>query len=78
MNPQEPNKSRSFTCAGCGDSYKTSTTQEEKESEFEQLYGHKMKESSQAVVYGAFEEVVSVCDHCFSLILIQKEGEKTE
>ena len=53
--------SRLFTCAQCGYTYNTSSTQEEIESEYTELYGHSLAESD--------EDNLSVCDDCSDEIL---------
>lgn len=49
-------KRRQFVCAGCGWEFNTETTEEEKNKEFYDEYGHSEKDSD--------EEVVSICDNC--------------
>ncbi len=57
--------SREFECAGCGVIYQTSTSVEDIEEEYKEIYGHSIEKSE--------EENMSVCDECFKLI-IQTKG----
>lgn len=49
-----------FTCAGCGRTFTSDTTAEEKEREYLDLYGENTKDSD--------EEILLTCDACYGVI----------
>ena len=53
--------SRVFTCYSCNKVWSTSTKVVDKEQEYYDLYGE--------CVTASTEELVSVCDKCYSLVL---------
>ena len=50
-----------FTCAACQGVFNGTTTEVEKEVEFQETYNQSIKESD--------EEVVSICDSCYEIAI---------